>query len=97
MTKGCAAALASFPFLLFAFSSSFVLRISSFLFNPVPNLIQLSQIGISKPFALRLQLVLEAIESRDKLVGSRLQRAFGIEFAFAREIHDRKQQIADLL
>ena len=82
---------------IFAIRVFYVIRISSFLFNPVPNLIQLSQIGISKPLALRLQHVLEAIESRDKLVGSGLQRAFGIEFAFAREIDDCKQQIADLV
>src|SRR6266508_5722191 len=65
--------------------------------DPVPNLIQLSQIRIPKPLALHLQLVLESIESRDKLVGSSLQRAFGIEFAFAREIDDCEQQIADLV
>src|SRR6266511_1161736 len=65
--------------------------------DPVPNLIQLSQIGIPKPLASHLQLVLESIESRDKLVGSGLQRAFGIEFAFAREIHDCEQQVADLI
>ena len=57
---------------IFAIRVFFVIRISSFLFNPVPNLIQLSQIGLSQPPALRLQLVFESIESRDKLVGSGL-------------------------
>ncbi len=63
----------------------------------VPNRIQLSKIDITKPLALRLQLVLESIESCDKLVRSGLQRAFGIEFAFAREIDDCEQQIANLV
>ena len=61
MMKGCA--LASFPFSPFGFSSSFLL-------DPVPNLIRLSQIGIPEPLALCLHLVLESIESRDKLVSS---------------------------
>ena len=81
----------------FAINSSFVIWFSSFPFYLIPNLIQLSQIGIPKPLALGVQLVLEPIESHDKLVGSGLQRAFGIEFAFAREIDDREQQIADLV
>ena len=65
--------------------------------DPVPNLVQLGQIDIPKPFALRLQLFLESIESRDKFVGSGLQRAFGVEFAFASEIDHCEQQVADLI
>src|SRR6266496_485374 len=81
--------------------ASSLIRHSSFgsrhFLNPVPDLIQLSKIGIPEPLAARLQLVLESIESRDKLVGGGLQRGFGIEFAFPREIDHREQQIADLV
>lgn len=65
--------------------------------HPVPDLIQLGKIDITKPFAMRMQLVLEPSEARDKLVRRGLQRALGIEFAFARQIDHGKQQIADLI
>jgi hypothetical protein len=47
-------------------------------------LIQLGEIDVAQPFALRLELVLESSEPRDKLVRRRLQRALGIEVAFPR-------------
>ncbi len=65
--------------------------------HPVPNLIQLGKIDITKPFALRKQFVLEPSEARDKLVRRGLQRALGIEFAFPRQIDHGKLQIADLI
>ena len=83
------------------YAASSLIRHSSFGFRHflylLPNRIQLHQIDITKPLALRSQCILESIESRDEFVGSGLQRAFGIEFAFAREIDDCEKQIADLV
>ena len=43
---------------------------------------------------MRLQLVLQSIESRDKFFRRHLQRAFRVEIAFPRQINHCEQQIA---
>src|SRR6266496_2047042 len=63
----------------------------------IPNRIQFGKIDITKPLTSRLQLVLQSVESCDKFVRSGLQRAFCVEFAFTRQVYDRKKQIADLV
>jgi hypothetical protein len=62
---------------------------SSF-FYLVPNLIQFLQPDLSQLFALRVKLIFQSIEPANKLVGGALQSALGVQFAFPRQIHDRK-------
>src|SRR4029077_9599526 len=87
-------------------TSSYAIRASSFLrhwsfgfrhFDLVPDRIQLGEIDIAQLLTARPQFIFQQIESSDEFVRRRMQRGFGVEFAFARQIYDCEKQIANLV